>query len=115
MGRRGYGMVSARSDIYRLQSDVNAERDRVNRWFITAQRLADLVLRRKYKEARSLAESTRESKWPYRPPEVGEIPYDWRSNDIWFTGEDTLGKKLSEVVPAVRKAFDRAGRENHED
>ena len=56
MGRRGFGMVSARTEIYRLQGQQNEDYARLRSWQYAARRLAELVATKKYTAARELAE-----------------------------------------------------------
>lgn len=73
MGRRGFGMVSARSEIYRLQGMQNADRERLRSWQYAAKYLAELVSAKKYKSAKEFAEKVAAvSTWrdtPFNVPE----------------------------------------------
>ena len=52
MGRRGFGMVSARTEIYRMYGIQNRDLDRLRSWQCAAKRLAELGSARRYKAAR---------------------------------------------------------------
>ena len=73
MGRRGFGMVSARSEIYRLQGVQNADRERLRSWQYAAKRLAELVSAGNYMAANDFAEKvTAAEMWqdaPFKVPE----------------------------------------------
>ena len=49
-------MVSARTEIYRMQGRQNEDYARLRSWQCAAKRLAELVSTKKYKDARELAE-----------------------------------------------------------
>lgn len=78
MGRRGFGMVSARSEIYRLQGMQNADRERLRSWQYAAKYLAELVSMKKYKAAKELAEKVAAASIWRDPP--FNVPENWNGN-----------------------------------
>lgn len=78
MGRRGFGMVSARSEIYRLQGMQNDDRERLRSWQYAAKCLAELVSAKKYKAAKELAEKVASASIWRDPP--FKVPEDWSGN-----------------------------------
>lgn len=68
-------MVSAMSEIYRLQGVQNADGEKLRSWQYAAKRLAELVSARKHKDARELAEKIA-SAGTWRPAPV-DVPDDW--------------------------------------
>ena len=71
MGRKGFGMVSARTEIYRMYGVQNRDLDRLRSWQCAAKRLAELVSARRYKAARELAERVAAADtWLDRPFDV---------------------------------------------
>ena len=78
MGRRGFGMVSAKSEIYRLQGVQNADRKRLRSWQYAAKHLAELVSTKKYKAAKELAEKVATASiWRDTP---FDVPENWNGN-----------------------------------
>ena len=78
MGRRGFGMVSARSEIYRLQGMQNADRERLHSWQYAAKHLAELVSTKKYKAAKELAEKVAATSiWQ---DTHFDVPENWNGN-----------------------------------
>ena len=78
MGRRGFGMVSARSEIYRLQGVQNADRERLRSWQYAAKHLAELVTTEKYKAAKELAEKVAAASI-WRDTSF-DVPENWNGN-----------------------------------
>ena len=78
MGRRGFGMVSARSEIYRLQGMQNADRERLRSWQYAAKHLAELVSTKKYKAAKEFAEKVATTSIWRDPP--FKVPENWNGN-----------------------------------
>ena len=78
MGRRGFGMVSARSEIYRLQGMQNADRERLRSWQYAAKYLAELVSTKKYKVAKEFAEEVSTTSIWRDPP--FKVPENWNDN-----------------------------------
>ena len=78
MGRRGFGMVSARSEIYRLQGMQNADRERLRSWQYAAKHLAELVSAKKYEAAKELAEKVAATSIWRDPP--FNVPKNWNGN-----------------------------------
>lgn len=78
MGRRGFGMVSARSEIYRLQGMQNADREQLRSWQYAAKYLAELVSTKKYKAAEELAEKVASTSiWQ---DTHFDVPENWNGN-----------------------------------
>lgn len=78
MGRRGFGMVSARSEIYRLQGVQNADRERLRSWQYAAKYLAEFVSTKKYKSAKEFAEKVATTSiWRDAP---FDVPENWNGN-----------------------------------
>ena len=78
MGRRGFGMVSARSEIYRLQGMQNADREWLRSWQYAAKYLAELVSTEKYKTAKEFAEEVTDASIWQDPP--FNVPENWNGN-----------------------------------
>ena len=78
MGRRGFGMVSARSEIYRLQGVQNADRERLRSWQYAAKYLAELVSAKKYRAAKEFAEKVAAASIWWGAP-FG-VPENWNGN-----------------------------------
>ena len=78
MGRRGFGMVSARSEIYRLQGMQNADREWLRSWQYAAKHLAELISTEKYKAAKELAEKVAATSIWRDPP--FNVPENWNDN-----------------------------------
>ena len=78
MGRRGFGMVSARSEIYRLQGVQNADRERLHSWQYAAKHLAELVSTKKHKAAKEFAEGVSTTSIWRDPP--FNVPENWNGN-----------------------------------
>ena len=78
MGRRGFGMVSARSEIYRLQGVQNTDRERLRSWQYAAKYLAELVSTEKYKAAKEFAEKVAATSIWRDPP--FNVPENWNDN-----------------------------------
>lgn len=75
MGRKGFGIVSARSEIYRLQGMQNADRELLRSWQYAAKHLAELVSAKKYKVAKEFAEEvSTTSIWRDTP---FDVPENW--------------------------------------
>ena len=75
MGRKGFGMVSAKSEIYRLQGVQNADHKRLRSWQYAAKHLAELVSTKKYKAAKELAEKVAAASiWQDTP---FDVPENW--------------------------------------
>lgn len=75
MGRRGFGMVSAKTEIYRLQGVQNADRKQLRSWQYAAKHLAELVSTKKYKAAEELAEKVAAASiWQDTP---FDVPENW--------------------------------------
>ena len=75
MGRRGFGMVSAVSEIYRLQGERNEDHRRLRSWQYAARRLAELVSAGRNEDARELAgRVTAANMWRGAP---FEVPENW--------------------------------------
>ena len=75
MGRRGFGMVSARTEIYRLQGRQNEDHRRLRSWQYAARRLAELVSARRSEDARELAEKIAAANMWYGEP--FDVPENW--------------------------------------
>ena len=85
MGRRGFGMVSARSEIYRLQGVQNTDRERLRSWQYAAKHLAELVSTKKYKAAKEFAEKVAAASiWRDTP---FDVPENW-NGDFLTTGAE---------------------------
>lgn len=76
MGRRGFGMVSARTEIYRMYGIQNRDLDRLRSWQYAAKRLAELVSARRYKAAKEFAEKVAEASTCQDCP--FDVPEDFR-------------------------------------
>lgn len=75
MGRRGFGMVSAVSEIYRLHGRQNEDHRRLRSWQYAARRLAELVSAGRNEDARELAERvTAANMWHGAP---FDVPENW--------------------------------------
>ena len=75
MGRRGFGMVSAVSEIYRLQGRQNEDHRRLRSWQYAARLLAELVSAGRNEDARELAgKVTAANMWRGAP---FEVPENW--------------------------------------
>lgn len=75
MGRRGFGMVSARTEIYCLQRRQNEDYARLRAWQYAARRLAELVSAGRNEDARELAgKVTAANMWHGAP---FEVPENW--------------------------------------
>ena len=75
MGRRGFGMVSAVSEIYRLQGMQNEDHRRLRSWQYAARCLAELVSAGRNEDARELAgKVTAANMWHGAP---FEVPENW--------------------------------------
>lgn len=75
MGRRGFGMVSAVSEIYRLQGGRNEDHRRLRSWQYAARRLAELVSAGRNEDARELAgRVTAANMWHGAP---FDVPENW--------------------------------------
>ena len=75
MGRRGFGMFSAKSEIYRLQGVQNADCKQLRSWQYAAKHLAELVSTKKYKAAKELAEKVATASiWRDTP---FDVPENW--------------------------------------
>ena len=61
MGRRGFGMVSARTEIYRMYGIQNRDLDSLRSWQYAAKRLAELVSAGKRRAAKEFAEKVAEA------------------------------------------------------
>ena len=75
MGRKGFGMVSARTEIYRLQGRQNEDYARLRSWQYAARRLAELVSGRKYEAAGELAEKIAAANMWHGAP--FDVPENW--------------------------------------
>lgn len=75
MGRKGFGMVSARTEIYRLQGRQNEDYARLRSWQYAARRLAELVSAGKHKAARELAEKIAAANMWHGAP--FDVPENW--------------------------------------
>ena len=75
MGRRGFGMVSAVSEIYRLQGRQNEDHRRLRSWQYAARRLAELVSAGRNEDARELAGKVTAANMWYGAP--FEVPENW--------------------------------------
>ena len=78
MGRRGFGMVSARSEIYRLQGMQNADREWLRSWQYAAKHLAELTSTKKYKAAKKFAEKVAAARIWWGAP--FDVPENWNGN-----------------------------------
>ena len=71
-------MVSARSEIYRLQGMQNAGRERLRSWRYAAKRLAELVSAKKHKAAKKFAEKVAAASiWQDTP---FDVPENWNGS-----------------------------------
>ena len=71
-------MVSARSEIYRLQGMQNADRERLRSWQYAAKHLAELVYTEKYEAAKKFAEKVAAASIWRDPP--FHVPENWNGN-----------------------------------
>ena len=69
-------MVSARTEIYRLQGRQNEDYARLRSWQYAARLLAELVSAKKYKAARELAEKIAAANLWHGAP--FDVPENWR-------------------------------------